>query len=290
VIHIITVLIAVSVLILAIALDLLLGDPSPNSPWKSTYKLHPTVLMGKLTKALEPYFKSLNPKIAKLKGIFLALIVILAFTVPVYFGLWVIYTYLSLFVYAFFAIILLKLTICIKLETDWAKAATKAIESEDLTEAKKYSHFSRRDSKDLTGPQISSAVIESMAENLIDFKLSPILSYAFFGVSGAVAFRAINTLDGMVGFKDSEHLHTGWFSANLDTVVNYVPARLTAVLIVLASAIVGEDYRNAWRLPVETMLKLPAEITAGQWQPWQAPCVCNWKNLASTSSANKLNR
>ena len=52
-----------------------------------------------------------------------------------------------------------------------------------------------------------------MAENLIDFKLSPILSYAFFGVSGAVAFRAINTLDGMVGFKDSKHLRTGWFSA-----------------------------------------------------------------------------
>jgi adenosylcobinamide-phosphate synthase len=258
VIHIITVLIAVSVLILAIALDLLLGDPSPNSPWKSTYKLHPTVLMGKLTKALEPYFKSLNPKIAKLKGIFLALIVILAFTVPVYFGLWVIYTYLSLFVYAFFAIILLKLTICIKLETDWAKAATKAIESEDLTEAKKYSHFSRRDSKDLTGPQISSAVIESMAENLIDFKLSPILSYAFFGVSGAVAFRAINTLDGMVGFKDSEHLHTGWFSANLDTVVNYVPARLTAVLIVLASAIVGEDYRNAWAIARRDHAKTPS--------------------------------
>jgi adenosylcobinamide-phosphate synthase len=258
VIHIINVLIAVSVLILAIALDLLLGDPSPNSPGKSTYKLHPTVLMGKLAKALEPYFKSSDPKIAKLKGVFLALIVILAFTVPVYFGLWAIYAYLSLFVYAFFAMILLKLTICIKLETDWSKAATKAIESEDLTEAKKYSHFSRRDSKDLTGPQISSAVIESMAENLIDFKLSPIISYAFFSVSGAVAFKAINTLDGMVGFKDREHLHTGWFSANLDTVVNYFPARLTAALIVLASAILGEDYRNAWAIARRDHAKTPS--------------------------------
>jgi adenosylcobinamide-phosphate synthase len=251
-------LIAVSVLILAIALDLLLGDPSPNSPWKSTYKLHPTVLMGKLTKALEPYFKSSNPKIAKLNGVLLALTVILAFTLPVYVGLWAIYTLFSFVVYAFFAIILLKLTICIKLETDWAKAAAKAIESGDLVEAKKYSHFSRRDSADLAGPQISSAVIESMAENLIDFKLSPIISYAFFGVSGAVAFRAVNTLDGMVGFKDSEHLHTGWFSANLDTVVNYVPARLTAVLIVLASAIVGEDYRNAWAIARRDHAKTPS--------------------------------
>jgi adenosylcobinamide-phosphate synthase len=258
VICIIAVLIAVSVLVLAIALDILLGDPSPNYPEKTAFKLHPTVLMGKFTKALEPHFKSAKPKIAKLKGVFLALTVILVFTVPVYFGLWAIYTYLSLFVYAFFAIILLKLTICIKLETDWAKAAAKAIESEDMVEAKKYSHFSRRDSTDLTGPQISSAVIESMAENLIDFKLSPIISYTFFGVSGAVVFRAVNTLDGMVGFKDSEHIHTGWFSANLDTVINYVPARLTAVLIVLASAILGEDYKNAWAIAKRDHAKTPS--------------------------------
>jgi adenosylcobinamide-phosphate synthase len=258
VIHIIAVLIAVAVLVLAIALDLLLGDPSPNSPEKTAFKLHPAVLMGKFTKTLESHFKSSNPNTAKLKGAFLALTVILTFTIPVYFGLWAIYTYLSILIYAFFAIILLKLTICIKLETDWAKAATKAIEAEDLTEAKKYSHFSRRDSKDLTGSQISSAVIESMAENLIDFKLSPILSYAFFGASGAIAFKAINTLDGMVGFKDAEHLHTGWFSANLDTVVNYIPARFTAILIVIASAIIGEDHKNAWAIAKRDHAKTPS--------------------------------
>jgi adenosylcobinamide-phosphate synthase len=97
-----------------------------------------------------------------------------------------------------------------------------------------------------------------MAENLIDFKISPILSYAFFGVSGAVAFRAVNTLDGMVGFKDSEHLHTGWFSANLDTVVNYIPARLAAILIILASAILGEDYKNAWKIARRDHHKTPS--------------------------------
>ncbi len=52
----------------------------------------------------------------------------------------------------------------------------------------------------------------------------------------------------MVGFKDPEHLHIGWFSAVLDTLVNYVPARLTTILIIMASAILGEDYRNAWRI------------------------------------------
>jgi adenosylcobinamide-phosphate synthase len=255
---VLTALTAIIILVLAVVLDLVLGDPSPNSPWKATFKLHPTVLMGKFTKALEPNFKSPNPRMAKLKGVFLALIVILVFTLPVYFGLWAVYTLISVLVYALFAIVLLKLTICIKLETDWAKAAAKAIESNDLTEAKKYSHFSRRESKDLTGSQVSSAVIESMAENLIDFKLSPILSYALFGVTGAIAFRAINTLDGMVGFKDPEHLHIGWFSANLDTIVNYIPARLTAILIILSSAILRQDPQNAWAIAKRDHAKTPS--------------------------------
>jgi len=59
----------------------------------------------------------------------------------------------------------------------------------------------------------------------------------------------------MVGFKDEEHINIGWFSATLDTIVNYVPARLTAVLIVLASAILREDYKNAWVISLRTMLK-----------------------------------
>jgi adenosylcobinamide-phosphate synthase len=214
--------------------------------------------MGKLTKALEPYFKNPNAKIEKLNGVFLALLVIFTFTLPVFFGLMFLFTWLGILFYALVAVILLKLTICIKLETDWAKAAAKAIAAGDLDEARKYSHFSRRDSSGLTGSQIGSAVIESMAENLIDFKLSPIIAYAFFGVSGAVAFRAVNTLDGMVGFKDREHINIGWFSANLDTVVNYVPARLTAVLIVLASAILGEDYKNAWAIARRDHAKTPS--------------------------------
>ena len=150
------------------------------------------------------------------------------------------------------------MTICIKLETDWAKAAAKAIEANDLDEAKKYSHFSRRDSRTLNGSQISSAVIESMAENLIDFKLSPMMSFALFGVTGAIAFRAINTLDGMVGFKDKKHINTGWFSANLDTVVNYIPTRLTALFMIVAAAILRKDAKNAWRIAYRDHKKTPS--------------------------------
>ena len=252
------VLIAVCVLGLAIVIDWLLGDPPPP-PWKSTYyKLHPTVWMGKLIKTLEPHFKNTVPKREKLNGVLLALIVIFTFALPVYFGLRFIFASLGFLVYILVAAVILKLTVCIKLETDWGIAAAKAIESGDLTEARKYAHFSRRDSKDLTGQQIASSVIESIAENLTDFKLSPIFYYAFFGVPGAVAFRAVNTLDGMVGFKDPKHIHIGWFSATVDTITNYIPARLTTILIVFASAILGEDYKNAWAIAHRDQAKVPS--------------------------------
>jgi adenosylcobinamide-phosphate synthase len=257
-------LVAVSVLVLALLLDLIFGDPSPNYPQRIQFKLHPTVWMGKLTTVLEPHFKNPNPKIEKMGGVLLALIVIIAFTLPVYFGLRIIYTYLGVLVYVLVAAVILKLTICMKLETDWGIAAAKAIESGDLEEARKYAHFSRRDNKNLRGPQIVSSVIESLAENLTDFRLSPIFYYGLFGVPGAVAFRAINTLDGMVGFKDPEHLHIGWFSAVTDTIVNYVPARVTTLLIILASAILGEDYKSAWNIAVRDQTKIPS--TNHGWQ------------------------
>lgn len=243
---------------LAILLDLILGDPSPNSPDRWFFKLHPTVLMGNFTSKIEPYFKNPNPKTEKFLGVLLGLTVIATFAIPVYFGLWAIFTYVNIFVYALIGIILLKMTICIKLETDWAKAAAKAIKTNDLDEAKKYSHFSRRDSRTLNGSQISSAVIESMSENLIDFKLSPMMSFALFGVTGAIVFRAINTLDGMVGFKDEKHINTGWFSANLDTVVNYIPTRLTGLLMIVAAAILGMDAKNAWKIAYRDHRKTPS--------------------------------
>jgi adenosylcobinamide-phosphate synthase len=249
-------------MVLAVVLDLVLGDPSPNYPEKWVFKLHPTVLMGNFTRKIEPHFKNKDAKIEKFLGVLLGLTVIAAFAVPTFLGLWAIYTfvpfYFNIIIYAVIGIILLKMTICIKLETDWAKAAAKAIEADDLDEAKKYSHFSRRDSRTLNGSQISSAVIESMAENLIDFKLSPMASFALFGVTGAIAFRAINTLDGMVGFKDKEHINTGWFSANLDTVVNYIPTRFTALLMMLAAALLGKDAKNAWKIARRDHAKTPS--------------------------------
>ncbi len=249
-------------LVLAILLDLVLGDPSPNRPEKLAFKLHPTVLMGNLIKKIEPAFKNPNPATEKFLGVLLGLTAIAAFALPTFFALWAIYTflpfYVNIIIYAVVGIILLKMTICIKLETDWTKATAKAIDADDAAETKKYAHFSRRDSRGLNASQMGSAVIESMSENLIDFKLSPMMSFALFGVTGAIAFRAINTLDGMVGFKTKQHINTGWFSANLDNFVNYIPTRLAALLMIASAAILGMDAKNAWHVARRDHKKTPS--------------------------------
>ena len=256
------VIVALVILVFAIILDLIFGDPSPNYPDKLAFKLHPTVVIGNFIKKIEPAFKNPDAKTEKALGVLLGLTAIAAFTIPTFVGLWAIYTYLPLYFnllfYAVIGIILLKMTICIKLETDWAKATAKAIDADDAAETKKYAHFSRRDSRNLNAAQMGSAVIESMSENLIDFKLSPMMSFALFGVTGAIAFRVINTLDGMVGFKTKEHINTGWFSANVDNIVNYIPTRLSALLMIVAAALLRMDAKNAWRMACRDHRKTPS--------------------------------
>jgi adenosylcobinamide-phosphate synthase len=254
--------VSIIVLILGIILDVILGDPSPNSPYATYYRIHPTVLMGNFIKKLKPHLKNPDAKREKANGVFLGLATVLTFALLTFVGLWAIYTFLGgvslwlgVIVYAAVGIVLVKFTVCIKLETDWANRAADAIDRNDLGEARKYAHFSRRDNTSLGGAQIASSVIESMAENIIDFKVSPILFYSFLGVSGAIAFRAINTLDGMVGFKDKENINLGWFSANLDHVVNFIPSRLTGVLIIASAALLGKDYKTAWRIAKRDHLK-----------------------------------
>ncbi len=106
----------------------------------------------------------------------------------------------------------------------------------------------RRNVYELDEEHVLSAAIESLAESLVDGYTSPLLYYAFFGPLGALFQRIVNTLDGALGFKDPPYRDVGWFSAKMDTLVNYVPARLTALLIVALSPIAGGDPRYAYRI------------------------------------------
>ena len=96
--------------------------------------------------------------------------------------------------------------------------------------------------------QILSAAVETIAEGTTDGITSPFFYFALFGVPGAVAFRVINMLDSMVGYKDPAHINIEWFSAKTDTIVNYIPARLTGILMMPAAALLKEDWRNALRI------------------------------------------
>ena len=116
------------ILFLAVIIDLILGEP----PWKPPYVLHPTVWMNKTTRGLLSFFKNKNPRIEKINGVILALMVILIFVLPVYLCLTLTNSFLGILFYLPIAAIILKTTFCIKLETDLAKAAAKYVEENNL--------------------------------------------------------------------------------------------------------------------------------------------------------------
>ncbi len=100
-----------------------------------------------------------------------------------------------------------------------------------------------RNAADLTAEELAGATIESVAENLSDSFVAPLLAYAAFGLPGAVIYRAVNTLDAMIGYR-GEYEYLGKASARLDDLLNLVPARLTAGLLLAAARLGGGDARR----------------------------------------------
>jgi len=124
-----------------------------------------------------------------------------------------------------------------------------AVEKGDYDRARQLLPFIvRRSPKELTERHIISAAVETIAEGTTDGITSSFFYFALFGVPGAVAFRVVNTLDSMVGYKDRAHINIGWFSAKMDTIANYIPSRLTEVLMMLAALLLRENWRKSWRI------------------------------------------
>jgi adenosylcobinamide-phosphate synthase len=103
-----------------------------------------------------------------------------------------------------------------------------------------------RDTSTLPAPLLASAAIESVAENIPDSVVAPLLYYGLWGLSGAVAYRVINTLDAMVGYHDQRYEHLGKAAARLDDVVNLIPARLSSLLLLAAAPVAGGSFAGAW--------------------------------------------
>ena len=133
------------------------------------------------------------------------------------------------------------------------RAATEiqtALEEHDLPLARRLLawHLVSRDTSTLTDPQVAAATVESVAENISDGVIGPLLYFTLAGLPGALAYRWVNTCDSMLGYRDPEHEWLGKASARLDDLLNLLPARLTAVLIILAARPAGGDTPNAWRI------------------------------------------
>lgn len=125
-----------------------------------------------------------------------------------------------------------------------ARAVAGALDTGDLAAARELlPRLCGRDPQALDGQQIARAVVESVAENTSDAVVGALLWGAVCGVPGLVGFRAVNTLDAMVGHKSARHRRFGWASARLDDVAGWPGARLTATLATVA----GPDPRGAWR-------------------------------------------
>lgn len=129
-----------------------------------------------------------------------------------------------------------------------ASAVCRALRRGLIEGRKQVSRIVGRDTQDLTESEVLKATIETVAENTTDGVVSPLLYLVLGGPVLAMGFKAASTLDSMVGYLDEHYRDIGWSSARLDDVLNYVPARLTALLMTIAAFILRLDGRNAWRI------------------------------------------
>lgn len=126
----------------------------------------------------------------------------------------------------------------------------QALEAKDVEAARRLLswHLVSRDTSQLSTSQVAAAAVESVAENTSDGVVAPLFYYVLGGVPAALVYRFVNTADSMLGYRDPTHFWLGKVPARLDDLVNLLPARLTALCIVLGALLLGNDMRQAWRI------------------------------------------
>lgn len=234
----------------AFILDQIFGDPR-NFP-------HPVVIIGKLISAMERFTRKVFPKTN------IGELVAGAFT-------WVIVATVS-FAVPFIALVLLaKVNVwaAFALNTFWSYQifASKSLkeqsmlvyrylEAEDLPNSRKYlSWIVGRDTSKLDPEEITKAVVETVAENTSDGVTAPMLYMMILGAPLGMLYKAINTMDSMLGYKNDRYMYFGRIPAKIDDVANFIPARITGLLMCLTAPLIGLDGRNAYRIYKRDRLK-----------------------------------
>lgn len=232
-----------ALLISAFLLDLVIGDPR----WVP----HPVVLMGKVISYGEQQLFSLKKRRTFLAGMALSLLVIALSAVTA----WALVAFFHLlpFWLSFIATAALGST---TLATRGLLDAVGDIEAplrtgDILVAREKLSHIVGRETTDLNQDKVMRASLESLSESTCDGIVAPLFYLFLGGVPLAMAYKAVSTLDSMIGYRTDRYLYFGKFAARLDDAMNFIPARLTALFIVIATLAMrlnpGRALRVAWR-------------------------------------------
>ncbi len=224
-------------------LDCLLGDPLSAA--------HPVVLMGKLISFLEKKLRSRFPKTPqgeRTAGTIMALLVPL---VSAGAGLLLLYLAWRVHPWAYFAVSAFLCWQCFAarcLMTE-AKKVVTCLETQGLAAGRRQvAMLVGRDTENLSEEQVIKAAVETVAENTSDGVVAPLLWMVLLGAAGGLFYKAINTMDSMVGYKNEKYLHFGRAAAKLDDGANYIPARLSALAMIGAAFLLKLDGRGAWRV------------------------------------------
>ncbi|MBS4803753.1 MAG: cobalamin biosynthesis protein [Clostridium sp.] len=221
-------------------LDLIIGDP--QNPF------HPIRLIGNLCKRIENYFRkelSNSLKMAGLSTWISVVLIVFIFTnliLKLSYGLNYIFGIMVSGIIIYFCIA----TKSLKVE---ALRVVKALKDNDIEEARhRLSYIVGRDTKSLDKEGILRAVVETIAENISDGVVAPILYAGLFGAPFALVYKAVNTMDSMFGYKNDKYYEFGYFPAKLDDIFNYIPARLTGYLIIASAYFLKLDYKNSYNI------------------------------------------
>lgn len=224
---------------LAYVLDLILGDPY-GFP-------HPVIYMGRLVKILENFFRRFKKKYLVFFGILLWVIVVTVVFSFVYGVIYLIKIHHT--AYVIFSVVFLWTCFSTKCLGVEAKKIYLSLKSKDIEKSRKdLSFIVGRNTDDLDEKEIIRAVVETVSENTVDGTISPMFYFFCGGIPLAFVYKAVNTMDSMLGYKNEKYKDIGMFSARMDDVFNFIPARISLFTIVVASFFLRFDCKNAFKI------------------------------------------
>ena len=238
---------SILIVFFALVLDFAVGDPRS--------KFHPTAWIGSLIAKLAPHTKHSSENLEKLGGIFIILIssgIVVSLLIFLNVGIKLItIDYMYIIISIIVGGILLKTTIAIKGMERHALAVVTALEQNNISSARdNLSMIVKRNTTNLDKNHVFSGVLESISENTVDGITGPLFYFAIFGLSGAFVYRVINTADSMIGYKTDIFKNVGWFGANCDKILNYIPSRLTGFIMILSAMILGNNWRKSYEIMI----------------------------------------